>query len=565
MKISFHWIKLQSILQLGLFSLGTMMFTSCGDKIGPEDLSIYNPITLTFFTSDGTGDLLFTDPVAKKITEETGVTLEVDRPKSNDSQAVPLMIASQKYDDLIYAKSEIVKLIDAHAVIALDDWVDSDGNHVNLIEKYGKNLKELYGDQLVKLKHTDGHIYSFGTYGVKNAILETSGTMQLQHAVLKELGYPKIRTLDDYGTAIRAYKKKYPEIDGKKTIGFSLLIDTWQWYIDLSNPCNYVIGYPDDGQWIVDRQTHKAQYKFLNPDTVYYYRWLNKMNADGTLDPESFTQSEDMWKSKIASGCVLGISYPNWGYNDARATLIASGKQDRTYAYLPIVVDEKKYKDPSLTDYGFSGGWGISISSSCKDVIHAFKFIDYMCSEKTQILLNWGIEGVNYTVVNGRRVVPPEEQSRSENDSDYSIITGVSKWVYPFPERGNGSLDKNGDWITRNTRQRIIDNYLPVEKETLAAYGATMWTDLFPQTNTLSRPAHGQVWQYQLPVEINNKVNAADDYVKGALMQCVICKPEQFQSKWNMMVQHLKDMGMEEAGDEVSALIEQKLKLWGVE
>jgi putative aldouronate transport system substrate-binding protein len=539
--------------------------TSCGKRISPDELSNRNPITFTYFTSDATIDMKFNDPVAKKITDETGVTLLIDYPKAGDSQAINLMIASGNYDDLIYAKGDASKLIDAHAVIALDDWISPDGKHVNLIETYGKNLKALYGDQLVKLRHSNGHIYSFGTYAVQNTIFETSGTMQIQHAVLKELGYPKINTLDDYATALRAYKKRYPEIDGKKTIGLSLLIGTWQWMIDLSNPSNYVIGYPDDGQWIVDRKTHHAQYKFLNPNTIYYYKWLNDLNADGTLDPESFTQTEEVWKSKIASGCVLGLSYPNWGYNDARTTLIASGKPERTYAYLPIVVDSKKYKDPSLTDYGFSGGWGISISTSCKDVIRAFKFIDWMCSEKAQILTNWGIEGVNYDVVDGKRVVPKTEQLKMDNDPDYAIETGVGRWVYPFPEEGNGAVDKNGDWITRNTKQRIIDNYLPIEKETLSAYGATMWTDLFPQSSTLGRPAHGQLWQYQLPKEINDKVSEADDYVKVALTKCVLCKPSEFLHNWNTMVQHLKDMGMEEAGDGVSALIEEKLKLWGVE
>lgn len=540
-------------------------FSSCKKRVGPEDLSSHNPVTFTYFTSDATTDMKFDDPVAKKITQETSVTLLIDYSKAGDSQAVNLMIASGNYDDFIYAKGDTSKFIDAHAVIALDDWVAPDGKHVNLIETYGKNLKELYGDQLVKLRHTDGHIYSFGTYNVQNALFETSGTMQIQHAVLKELGYPKIRTLDDYATVLRAYKKKHPEIDGKPTIGLSLLIGTWQWLIDLSNPANYVIGYPDDGQWIVDRKTHHAQYKFLNPDMVYYYKWLNDLNTDGTLDPESFTQTEEVWKSKIASGCVLGISYPNWGYNDARTTLIASGKPERTYAYLPIVVDTKKYKDPSLTDYGYSGGWGISISTSCKDVVRAFKFIDWMCSEQAQILVNWGIEDTNYIIVDGKRVVPPEEQLKADNDPDYATHTGVGRWVYPFPERGNGAHDKNGDWIARNTQQRVIDNYLPVERETLAAYGATMWIDLFPQSSTLGRPAHGQLWQYQLPKEINDKVTAADDYVKEALTKCVLCKPSEFQHNWDEMVQHLKDMGMEEAGQKVSALIEQKLKLWGVE
>ena len=76
----------------------------------------------------------------------------------------------------------------------------------------------------MKLRNSteDPHIYSVGTYDIKEQILETSGTMQLQHAVLKELGYPKITTLDEYADAIRKYMAAHPQINGQKTIGLSL-------------------------------------------------------------------------------------------------------------------------------------------------------------------------------------------------------------------------------------------------------------------------------------------------------------------------------------------------------
>ena len=409
------------------------VLTGCAKK-NTEQTSDGN-ITLSFFTSDANEDMPFTDPVALEIQKQTGVSLEVQHPVAGDAQAIPLMMASGDFPDLIYAKGELTKLIDAGAVIPLDD----------LIEKYGTNMKKLYGDQIVKLRNSleDPYIYSVGTYGVNETVFETSGTMQIQHAVLKELGYPRIQTLDDYSNVLREYMKRYPTINGQKTIGLSLLIDTWQWYIDLSNPGNYTIGYPDDGQWIVDQNTLKAQYKFLHPEIYKFYKWLNQMNAEGILDPESFTQKEDIWRAKIASGRVLGISYPNWGYGEARSALIQNGMSDRTYAYLPVTAG-KEYKDQSRKNYGYSGGWGIAISSSCKDPVRAFKFLDWMCSEEAQILVNWGIKGVNYFIDdNGKRYRTPEEIKRADTDPDYAKKTGVGRWRYPFPQMGNAALDSN--------------------------------------------------------------------------------------------------------------------------
>ncbi len=80
----------------------------------------------------------FDDPVAKRITEETGIKLEMDYPVGGNDEAIPLMIASGEYPDLIFAKGDIGKLIEAGGVIKLDD----------LIEEKGENLKAMYGDQL---------------------------------------------------------------------------------------------------------------------------------------------------------------------------------------------------------------------------------------------------------------------------------------------------------------------------------------------------------------------------------------------------------------------------------
>jgi putative aldouronate transport system substrate-binding protein len=511
------------------------------------------PVTFTFFNVDSSEDMPFTDPVAKKITEVTGVTLMVDHPVGGDQQAIPLMIASGQYPDMVYAKGSLNLLIEAGVVIPLDD----------LIESRGKHIKELYGDQLVRLRNSteNPRIYTVGTYDVKPGIWSTDGTMQLQHAVLKDQGYPRMRTLDDYERAIKTYMAKHPAINGQKTIGLSLLIDTWQWYIDLSNPSGFLTGHPDDGQWFVDEQTLEAEYKFLHPDTKHFYKWLNRMNAEGILDPESFTQKEDIWRAKIAAGRVLGLSYPLWGYGEARTSLINDGMENRTYAYLPITIDES-YRPATLKDAGLSGGWGIAITTACKDPERAFEFLDWMCSEEAQTLVNWGIEGVNYQVVDGKRVVPDEEQRWSDTDPDYGRKTGVGRWAYPFPMRGRGYVDSTGNYITRESPERIKQVYLPVEKETLAAYGAEMWIDLFPSTESLGVSKHGAAWQYTLSPDVNAKITEADNYMKNALANIVLGKPENFENSWNKIVQDLRRMGLEESGKALTNMIKDKTKLW---
>jgi putative aldouronate transport system substrate-binding protein len=505
------------MLVLAFIAAVSLILAGCrggGGSRGGTTAGTKTPITFTFFNADlDQGNASWGDPVAAEITKRTGVSLKIDGPIGGDYlQAVGLMIASDQLPDLIFAKGDIAMLIDAGLVLPLDDYIARKGN----------NIKKMYGPLLGRLRHTTENpkIYTVGTYAVKDAIWTTEGTMQIQHAVLKDQGYPRMKTLNDYEQSIKSYLRKYPTINGRPTIGFSILIDTWQWYIDLSNPSCFLLGYPDDGQWLVDQNTLEAYYKFQHPQAKEYYRWLNRMYHEGVLDRESFTQTEDEWRAKIAQGRILGLSYPLWGWGEARQALINDGHPERTYAYLPIALNEN-YSVASTMDPGFSGGWGIAITTSCKDPERAFEFLDWWASEEAQILINWGLEGVNYNIVDGQRKVIESERLASISDPNYGRRTGVGIYQHPFPMWGRGNTDSKGQWIYRDSPESIKQNYIDVERETLKAYGAEMWVDLFPTPESLGVTRHGQAWRYALPPDLNAKTSEADDYIKTALSNIV--------------------------------------------
>jgi putative aldouronate transport system substrate-binding protein len=149
-------------------------------------------------------------------------------------------------------------------------------------------------------------------------------------------------------------------------------------------------------------------------DMKVFVRWVNKMYHEGLMDRESFTQTRDEFLAKIASGRTLSIALPRWYYSSAMTSLLADGKPERTYAYMPITNNEN-VESRMLRDYGYGAGWGIMITNKCKDPERLIEFFDYMCSEEGQILTNWGIEGENYDIIDGKRVLQiddREERSR---------------------------------------------------------------------------------------------------------------------------------------------------------
>ncbi|MCQ2585343.1 MAG: extracellular solute-binding protein [Treponema sp.] len=515
------------------------LFAACNNN-RKQDISVK---TFTFYSVDLNKHQPFTDITAQELTKKSGVFLDVIPSKGADDLSV--MSANDSYPDLIYAKSDLARLIESGAVIPLDDY----------IEKYGDNMKKLYGDQLVKLKYSrdNPHIYSMGTFDIKNRVTEVCGTIQLQHSVLKELGYPKISTLEDLENALIAYKTMYPYINGYETIGFSLFCDDWYWYLGLSNPAGYLLGHPDDGQWFVDQNSFKVTYKFLDSEMPYFYRWLNSIYHKGLLDTESFTQKEDVFQAKLKNGNVLATSYTHWGLQDSRNYLIDKREEERTFAYLPVTKGPE-YKDPALKDYGFSGGWGIAVSKSCKDPEGAFKFLDYMCSEEAQITLNWGVEGVTYEYDSfGKRI----------GISNPSFNGGIGIWVYPFPQAGKGAVDSKGQYIVQNTENQIRQSYCRTERETLRAYGVNLWTDLFPSSESLGVSPYGQVWQYSLSSESQDKMSRIDEFVKQSLIRMILGPENQFDSAWSQMTEGIKNMDIDSVASELNELIQQKMELWG--
>jgi len=513
------------------------------------------PVTFTFWNYDGTKDTPYTDDVAKEIQRLTGVTLQISYPVNGQAEnTVATMVASGDMPDIIYAKGDTSKFYDAGYIVKLDDYLD----------KEGQNIKDVYGDYMKRLRYSpdDPHYYTLGAYGVGSPIWNVVSPLPIQNAVLKDQGYPEVKTMDEAEQVIKAYIQKYPEINGQKTIGLSLLADDWRWLISVGNPSGFAAGFPDNGEWIMQLDG-TAQYKFLNPKLEDWYRWLNKLNAEGLLDPDSFTQKYDQYTAKLTSGRVLAIADAGWEFSDAEKALLAANMPERTYALMPVTIDADT-KSAMMTDFGYSAGWGVFISTKCKDPERAFQFLNWLASDYAQVLNNWGIEGKDYDYVNGKRVWRPDILQMSLTDTDFGLKTGIGLYGYPFPQRGDGVADPTGSNYTTNTQQSIIDNYNSAAKETLAAYNVQMWKDLYPPTSDFPVSPFGAAWQINIPSDsqLNITVTNADKYCQTALPALILMDPSQFDAGWDKIQSDLKDLGIDQANADMTKMAQDKIAFW---
>lgn len=513
-------------------------------------------IELTFFNADANQDDPWTDPVAEKITEATGVKLKTTRPVggNDESEAVALMIAEQNYPDIIFAKGSAGNLIDAGAMMDMTD----------LIEQYGPNIKKLYGDEFEKLKQSadDPSIYQLSAYNVGGTRFKDAGNLQIQWAALKAKDYQIPHSLEELETMIKDYIAEHPTTDdGLDMIGISLSTSDWHWLITLGNPAGFIAdGAPDNGQWIVTAD-NKGMYKFRSDKEREYFKWLCRMYNEGILDPEFATQTHEDYIAKIASGRVVTLFDKDWDYQDGEKVLKADGKYELTYAGLPTCIDENT-KCPSLMYQGLTTGTGVGITTSCKDPVAAIKFIDYLCSDEGQVLNKWGIEGVNYFIDDeGHRYRTEEEIKYSQEDADYSKKTGVGFHNYPFPSYGDGILDPTGSTYTTTSKEAVINEYNVEEKAAVDAWGVELIVDMFPQPDEFETPDYSPLWAYAMPLEFTEIVDKLDEVAWSALIKCVTGSEAEFDANYDAMIAELEATGMSEAEEMMTNIIAEKVAI----
>ena len=518
-----------------------------------DDADDKSPITFEYFNADGKNGN-WDNPVAKAITEATGVTLDVSYPVASQGDAkedIALMIANDEYPDMIYAKGSATDLYQAGALIDMTD----------LIEKYGPNIKKMYGAEMEKLKWSqdDPGIYQLSYAVVNQKTLTTGGSCQIQWAALKENDYKYPKTLDEYEKMIKSYLAAHPKTeDGLDMIGITMSASDWHWMITLGNPAGLIAdASPDNGQWIIDDE-YNVHYKHVTDEEKEYFKWLCRMYNEGILDPNFATQTDDDYIAKVASGRVVAITDAEWHYSQCEATLVADGKVDQTYVGLPVTLREDQV-EKALLYQGTTVGWGIGITKSCEDPVRAIKFLDYLCSDEGQILYHWGIEGENYFLDDdGQPYRTDEEVAKAQSDPDYAKNTGIDNYT-GFPIYGTGSYSEDGFPYTPTTKESVIANYNTAEKEGCEAMGFEMLTDMFAQPEEFDLLPYSALWAYQQPQELAEKQTILDEIAWPGLVKCVTGTEDEFDANWESMVQELTDNGLADAEEAMTEFLATKL------
>lgn len=442
-------------------------------------------------------------------------------------ERVGVMIAGGEYPDMIDGTDATQALVDAGALVTLEDKIDKYPNIKNLLTP----------GQWEALRKEDGHIYYIPQFGnIKNEDTNTSFNDEafwIQKEVLAWANYPKITTLDEYFNLIEKYKAANPTIDGQPTIGFEILSDDWR-YFCLENPPQFVAGYPNDGRAIINKDTLTATNYNTIPEAKEYFKKINEMYSKGIVDPETFTAKYDQYISKLSSGAVLGMVDQHWQFLDAELALKTRNMDNRTWVPLPLTLDKSVKPNYSMKP-AFNSGGGLGITVSCKDVDGALKAINDLLSEDVLKLRSWGEKDKDYQVDDKGLMVKNEEQRANSRNKDWQ---NANMCTYSYlPQYSGGYLeDKINTILPDQQLSEFQATLTDIDKKVLDAYGYKKWTDFLdemPEENDPWYPIYSatSAWSADQPEAM--AMQKMDDIKRQWLPKVIMTSPDQFDATWN--------------------------------
>lgn len=493
------------------------------------------PITISVFTEATRQQPSADNKVYKYLKDKLGVTFNWDILVGEIAQKRGVMIAGEDYPDMIQINE--TQFIDAGALIPLED----------LIEKHAPNVRAHFGADWDKLRSPDGHIYYLTNWGIIRGRDQSpyygSSAMWIQKEVLKDAGYPKVVTMDQYFDLLVNYAKKNPTINGQKTIPFTILTYDWRAFC-LWNPPNFLAGNANDGNGIVNPNTLEFKAFFPMDISKRWFKKLNELNAQGYIDRAAFADNYDQYLAKLASGRVLGIHDQRWQFQNGDDALRDSGMYNRTMAPLPIVFDESI--KPHYRDLPFPNlGRGVGISKKAKDPVRIVKFLNDLMSEEVQRTIEWGVEG--------------EDWQRNDKGEPYRTAEQRVNWENNSWQEQNRALlvrDVFPTWEGSFTDGYPSDlsNYYP-EREALArpedkelwkAYGVTSYAELMdkdPPKNPLWYPT----WNMPNPPDGSDAqiaLQRCDQTMRKYLPRVILAAPGDFDKLWAEYVKELDTNGL---------------------
>ena len=327
------------------------------------------------------------------IQENLGIDIIWQHPASGQaSEQFNLMMTDDELPDIIYYNwsnypggSADAAIADGK-IIALNDYME-----------YAPDLAEVLDENDIWRKSAmtaEGNIVGFPFIRGDDYLRTTAGLI-IRKDWLDDLNLEMPQTPDELYQVLKAFKEK-------KGAEVPFTANT-VWFVDygikqgmLTSP----FGLAKGDFYQIDGTVH---YGYAEEEYKGVLEYLNKLYEEGLLDPNFQTLDDNAVKANMMNG-LAGVTVGNaGGYLGTMVQTMESDPDFDLAGFGPLVANDGDI--PMCTNYEASlPGTFVIITPACQNKEAAVKFLNYGYTEEGNMLFNFGIEGVSYTIEDGKPV-----------------------------------------------------------------------------------------------------------------------------------------------------------------
>lgn len=361
-------------------------------------------------------------PLGQELEKATGFDMEMIHVENK--QAMNLLLASGELPDVIgynfqlnYTGGEAKAIQDGLIFPMSEEFLQKNAPDYWKVISSDPNL-------LKQVKTPEGDIYGFA-FILGDELLKGGYGLIVRDDWCEELGLELPETADEYYTMLKAFKEE-KGVEIPLCVNIDFLKDMLNRGI-ITSPA----GLPTMDTY-VDNGTVKIGY--AQPEFKGVLEWLNKLYAEGLLDPNFATVD----KETITANMLTGKSGASAGAcGSILGTWLTTNKDVENYSLAGTKnLVAKRGDTPMYGHYNTDVVGGVTvITTACKEPEKVAQFINYGYTDEGHMLYNFGIEGLSYEMKDGAPLYTdlvmnnPDGLTRQQALSEYQLAYGNGPFV----------------------------------------------------------------------------------------------------------------------------------------
>lgn len=389
-----------------------------------------------------------------------------------------LMLAAGDYPEILWITDNdlVNKYQDAGALMPLDDYLDQSPEFVNRFQKYFDAWRAGEDNKIYKWEGRTPSGYL--NYAPGNDIA-------VRTDLLEQQGWPKLLSTDDYVNFLKKALELNPQTNGNPSIG---MVSAWAG--DRLPGIIPQIMFEKGGRYwvwiqrgtVFNHDTNTFEDFGTNEYVLEGYQFMNELYREGILSKEAFTDGDNQVQEKMNSGQALSVFYMVYFADAANQILRENGNAHMQYITLPLRSNKQIERNEKriLPEFHSNPFLSVAITKNAQDPARIMELINWISSYEGQTLLQSGIEGEHYTIVDGIKEPTQKFKDIFKGNVKDDFGFDVFEKVFPIFEK---EAEEDGQMFSMISEPRVRDEFKLSERQIEAYnklgydYSAQYWVE----------------------------------------------------------------------------------------